>query len=136
MSVTRDSSIRGKREFANYQVFYSGDPNAYVGQTGRQRLARAKEHNGAVRRQDEISLRALHDLASGHAFDCATGYAIIFLNNNPQLGYFGTVNFAYAQSAITQAVAGYTGDLDRMHSARSKFPVQLSTLCRASHQIE
>ncbi len=58
---------------------------------------------------------------------------LVFFLNNPQSGYFCTVNFAYAQSAITQAVAGYTGDRDRMHSARSKFPVQVLKLC---HQIQ
>ncbi len=36
-----------------------------------------KDHKGAVRRQDENSLRALHYLATGHAFDCATGFTII-----------------------------------------------------------
>ncbi len=52
-------------------------PDAYVGHTGRQLSTRVKKNIGAVRRQDESSLRALHYLASGHAFDCATGYAII-----------------------------------------------------------
>ncbi len=40
-----------------------------VGQTGRQFGTRMKEHNGAVRRQDEISLLVLHCLTTGHAFD-------------------------------------------------------------------
>ncbi len=52
-------------------------PNAYVGQTGRQLSAGVKEHKGAVKRPDEISLRALHYLSTGHAFDCTTGFAII-----------------------------------------------------------
>ncbi len=45
--------------------------------TGRKLSIRVKEHKGAVRRMDENSLRALHYLASGHEFDCATGFAII-----------------------------------------------------------
>ncbi len=43
--------------------------SSYVGQTGRQFGTRMKEHKGAVRRQDENSLLALHCLTSGHAFD-------------------------------------------------------------------
>ncbi len=38
----------------------SGWPNAYVDQTGRQLSARVKAHKGAVRRQDENYLLALH----------------------------------------------------------------------------
>ncbi len=44
-------------------------PNAYVGQTGWQLSTRVKEQTGAVRRQDENSLLALHCLTTGHAFD-------------------------------------------------------------------
>ncbi len=44
-------------------------PNAYVHQTGRQLSALGIEHKGAVRRQDENSLLALHCLMTGHAFD-------------------------------------------------------------------
>ncbi len=46
-----------KQRDAVYHIPSSDCPNAYVGQTGRQLLARAKEHKGAVRRQDENSLQ-------------------------------------------------------------------------------
>ncbi len=44
-------------------------PNAYVGQTGRQLSTRVKEYKGAVRRQDENFLLALHGLMTGYAFN-------------------------------------------------------------------
>ncbi len=81
----------------------------------------------------ELTLRDQLVTQGKEGQDRLDDYLVFFLNNNPQSGYFCRVNFAYAQSAITQAVAGYTVDRDRMHSARSKFPVQLSKLC---HQIE
>ncbi len=40
-----------------------------MGQIGRKLSTRVKEHEGAVRRQDENSLLALHCLTTGHAFD-------------------------------------------------------------------
>ncbi len=61
-----------------YSLFIcAGLPHSSVVIWVRQLSARVKEPKGAVRRQDENSLRALHDLASGHAFDCATGFEII-----------------------------------------------------------
>ncbi len=60
-----------------YSIFIcAGLPHSSVEVWVRQLSAPAKEHKGVVRRQDENSLRALHYLASGHAFDCATGFAI------------------------------------------------------------
>ncbi len=52
-----------------YHIPCSDCPNAYVGQTCRQLSTRVKEHEGAVRRQDENSLLALYCLTMGHAFD-------------------------------------------------------------------
>ncbi len=52
-----------------YHIPCSACPNAYVSQTGRQLSTRVKEHKGAVRRQDEDYLLALHCLTTGHAFD-------------------------------------------------------------------
>ncbi len=56
-------------EATEHGVPCSECPSSYVGQTGRQFGTRMKEHKGAVRRQDENSLLALHCLTSGHAFD-------------------------------------------------------------------
>ncbi len=52
-----------------YNMPCSECPNAYVGQTGQQLSTRVKQHKGAVRRQDENSLLALHCPTTGHAFD-------------------------------------------------------------------
>ncbi len=52
-----------------YKIPCSDCPSSCVDQTGRQFGTRMKEHKGAVRRQDENSLLALHCLTYGHAFD-------------------------------------------------------------------
>ncbi len=52
-----------------YRIPCSECPSAYVGQTGRQFATCMKEHQSAVRRQDENSPLALHSLTTGHAFD-------------------------------------------------------------------
>ncbi len=58
-----------RRRNVVYSIPCSECPSAYVGQTGRQLATRMKEHQSAVRRQDENSLLALHCLTIGHAFD-------------------------------------------------------------------
>ncbi len=57
-----------RRRNVVYNIPCSECPSAYVGQTGRQFATRMKEHQSAVRRQDENSLLALHCLTTGHAF--------------------------------------------------------------------
>ncbi len=47
-----------------------------MGQTCRQLSTRVKEPEGAVRRQDENSLLALHCLTTGHAFDWDRAFII------------------------------------------------------------
>ncbi len=58
-----------KQQDMMYHIPCSDCPNAYVDPTGRQLSTRVKEHKGAVRRQDENSLLALHYLMTSHAFD-------------------------------------------------------------------
>ncbi len=50
-----------------FHKFSVRNSSAYVGQTGPQFATRMKEHQSAVRRQDENYLLALHCLTTGHA---------------------------------------------------------------------
>ncbi len=58
-----------RRRNVVYSIPCSECPSAYVGQTGRQFATPMKEHQSAVRRQDENSLLALRCLTTGHRFD-------------------------------------------------------------------
>ncbi len=58
-----------RRRNVVYNILCSDCPIAYVGQTAHQFATRVKEHQSAVRRQNETSLLALHCLTTGHAFD-------------------------------------------------------------------
>ncbi len=61
--------LKPEKRNAAYHIPGSDGPTAYVGQTRRQLSTRVKEHKGAVRRQDENFLLALHCLTTGHASD-------------------------------------------------------------------
>ncbi len=52
-----------------YSIACSECPSAYVGQIGRRFATCMKEHQSAVRRQDENSLLTLYCITTSHAFD-------------------------------------------------------------------
>ncbi len=67
--TTARRQVTMKHRNVVYHIPHWDCPNANVGQIGRQLSVRAKEHKGAVRRQDEDSLLTLQCLTTGCAFD-------------------------------------------------------------------
>ncbi len=65
----RDALPTQRRQNVAYSIRCSKCPSAYVGQTGRQFIARMKEPQRVVRRQDDNSLLALHCLTPGRTFE-------------------------------------------------------------------